>query len=453
MDCLRFTAAGRLPARVRASGSKNAALPIMAASMLADGPIVLAGVPDLVDVTTLVLLLGNLGVEVSAAPDGAVLHLETVDARPFPADYELVRRMRASFCVLGPLLARRGRAWCRCPADATSATGRSICTWRACGPWAPKFASSAVTSWPRPADCAAPTIDLRGPLGPHCHRHGQRDGAARWRRANDDNRGRPASRRSSTSATSSTPLEPQIVGLGHATRSRSKASTRLGGAAHRVIPDRIEAATLMIAAAITGGRLRSSDVEPEHMTAVLDELAAIGVDVDLRPRQESPCTPAAGRGRSIDRPALSGHSHRRAGPVMALLAWPTGRSVDHRRGFSRPLPARGRAEPAGRADRAAAARWPSIAGRAPTDRRRGDGQRPAGQRRAGVGGPGRRGTKPSSDSIDHLDRGYERLDHKLRTVGRQVDGRGSVTRTTRRADADEPELAAAAIKLAPAADR
>ena len=96
-------------ASVAVSGSKNAALPIMAASILADGPVALAGVPDLVDVNTLALLLGHLGVEVKRDVDG-VLRIETVDPTPTKADYELVRRMRASFCVLGPLVARRGRA-------------------------------------------------------------------------------------------------------------------------------------------------------------------------------------------------------------------------------------------------------------------------------------------------------------------------------------------------------
>ena len=94
---------------VAVSGSKNAALPMMAASILADGPICLDGIPKLADVHILASVLGELGVDVSRDPDGR-LFLETIDPGPVRAGYRLVRRMRASFCVLGPLVARRGRA-------------------------------------------------------------------------------------------------------------------------------------------------------------------------------------------------------------------------------------------------------------------------------------------------------------------------------------------------------
>src|SRR5436190_20179453 len=103
MDMFVVRGGRRLTGRVRVSGAKNAALPIMAAALLADGPTVLHDVPHLVDVSTLIQLLETLGVEVARLPDGA-LRLEVVDESRFLADYELVRRMRAGFCVLGPLL-------------------------------------------------------------------------------------------------------------------------------------------------------------------------------------------------------------------------------------------------------------------------------------------------------------------------------------------------------------
>ena len=132
---------------VRVAGSKNAALPMMAASLLTDEPVVLEGVPRLADVETLGRVLGELGVEAGwgecmSAPGGAAqaeagavraggredprveqprelrecslsappYALQVMDSTPVRARYELVRLMRASFCVLGPLLARRGRA-------------------------------------------------------------------------------------------------------------------------------------------------------------------------------------------------------------------------------------------------------------------------------------------------------------------------------------------------------
>ena len=109
MDVITIHGGRPLRGAVTAAGSKNAALPIMAASILADGPVALDGVPDVVDVNTLALVLGHLGVEVKRRLDGRV-HLQTVDPAPITADAELVGRMRASFCVLGPLLARRRQA-------------------------------------------------------------------------------------------------------------------------------------------------------------------------------------------------------------------------------------------------------------------------------------------------------------------------------------------------------
>src|SRR5947209_10716948 len=109
MDMFRISGGVPLTGCVEVSGSKNAALPIMAASILAQDVVWLEHVPQLVDVDTLSLVLGTLGVEVKRQLDGR-LRIATVDARPTRADYELVRRMRASFCVLGPLVARRGRA-------------------------------------------------------------------------------------------------------------------------------------------------------------------------------------------------------------------------------------------------------------------------------------------------------------------------------------------------------
>src|SRR5262249_12552042 len=109
MECLRITGGARLHGTVQVAGSKNAALPILAASVLADGPVFLQNVPDVVDVNSMALLLGYLGVEVKRDAAGGV-RVETVDPHPTKADYELVRRMRASFCVLGPLLARRRKA-------------------------------------------------------------------------------------------------------------------------------------------------------------------------------------------------------------------------------------------------------------------------------------------------------------------------------------------------------
>ncbi len=109
MDAFAIQGGVALRGSVAASGAKNAALPIMAASILASEPVRLSRVPQLVDVDTMALLLGHLGVEVSYLGSGEVA-IATVDARPVCAPDHLVSRMRASFCVLGPLLGRRRHA-------------------------------------------------------------------------------------------------------------------------------------------------------------------------------------------------------------------------------------------------------------------------------------------------------------------------------------------------------
>src|SRR6478752_5699214 len=109
MDVITIHGGRPLRGKVETAGSKNAALPIMAASILAGEPVALGNAPDVTDVDTLALVLGHLGVEVKRDREG-LLQLDTVNASQITADFELVSQMRASFCVLGPLLARRGKA-------------------------------------------------------------------------------------------------------------------------------------------------------------------------------------------------------------------------------------------------------------------------------------------------------------------------------------------------------
>src|SRR5690606_33435485 len=109
MDRIRIRGGRGLSGSVRVSGSKNGALPILAASLLVDGPIRLTNVPRLTDVENLLRILGRLGVWHNWAEDGS-LHMEAKDKTLYVAPYDLVRTMRASFVVLGPLWARRGVA-------------------------------------------------------------------------------------------------------------------------------------------------------------------------------------------------------------------------------------------------------------------------------------------------------------------------------------------------------
>ena len=109
MDAFVIHGGRRLRGRVKVHGAKNAALPLMAAAMLADEPVTLRDVPNLADIRNMGRLLEVMGMDVQRGEDGA-LRLGVRDIDRCEAPYDIVRTMRASICVLGPALARRGRA-------------------------------------------------------------------------------------------------------------------------------------------------------------------------------------------------------------------------------------------------------------------------------------------------------------------------------------------------------
>jgi len=274
MDALRITGGQRLHGTVAAGGSKNATLPIMAAAILCDGPTVLSGTPQLTDVRTLADLLRHLGIE-SRRDTAGDLHLNTVDPTPTTAPTALVRRMRASFCVLGPLLARRGRAVVPLPGGCNighrpvdlhlaglAALGAEL-----------RIDRGFVIAEAREL-CSA-KIDLRGPNGSTV------TGTANVLSAAVLARG--------TTIITGAATEPEIVDLGRFLIAAGanieglgtdtleiNGVERLCGAQHEVIPDRIEAATLLLAAAITRGTVSVTHVRPEHLSAVLEALSAAG---------------------------------------------------------------------------------------------------------------------------------------------------------------------------------
>ena len=292
MEALRITGGTPLRGTVAVAGAKNAALPILAATLLATSPVRLLGVPHLLDVATLGLLLRRLGVSVARCPDDSLV-VETIDDRPRRADDRLVRRMRASFCVLGPLLARRGKADVPLPGGCQlgprpvdlhlrglAALGAEICIEHG-------YVKARVKRL-RGAD-----IDLMGPHGPTV------TGTANVLSA--------AVLAAGTTTLHGAAVEPEIVDLGRFLRAIGadiqglgtpelviRGVTELRGATHRIIPDRIEAATLLAAGIITGGQVTVTGVEPAQMGASLGCFAAMGVPL------------AIGADRVTVRPAVTG---------------------------------------------------------------------------------------------------------------------------------------------------
>jgi UDP-N-acetylglucosamine 1-carboxyvinyltransferase len=230
-------------------------------------------------VRTLVDLLAELGVEATREPDDA-LRLETVDSRPTRADYELLRRMRAGFCVLGPLLARRGAAVVSLPGGC--AIGDRPVDLHLAGLAALGAEITIEHGYvvARAGRLTGTTIHLAGPRGPTV------TGTANVLSA-------AVLARGETTLTGAA-VEPEIVDLGRLLVAMGAKIEGLGtstlhvtgvdhlsGATHRVIPDRIEAATLLLAAAITRDSITVTGIMPGHLGDVLASLNMAGFAVDL----------------------------------------------------------------------------------------------------------------------------------------------------------------------------
>ena len=278
----RFIIHGGTPlcGMVRVSGSKNAALPMMAASLVASGPLRLQHAPDLADVRTLAALLQTLGVETQR--EGSALTLVCVDERSCRADYDLVRRMRASICVLGPLLAKRRKAIVSLPGGCNIGhrpIDLHLKGLRALGADIQIENGYVIASASR----------LRGAI---VHLGGDQGSTV----TGTCNVMTAACLASGTTVIDAAACEPEVVDLGRLLIAMGARIAGLGtsqliidgveelsGADHSVIPDRIEAATLMIAAAMIGGDVTIQNVVPEQMTAVVELLREVGVSLEFGP--------------------------------------------------------------------------------------------------------------------------------------------------------------------------
>jgi len=268
----------RLKGVVPISGAKNAALPIMAASILVEGETILHNVPDLADVRQLQVLLGRLGVKSERAEDGA-MHLRVEDEMNTHAEYELVSKMRASVCVMGPLLAKRKRAQVSMPggcAIGDRPIDLHIQGLRALGADF-DFVNGDVLL--RAKKLTGSEIFLGGPFG-----------ASVTATANVM---MAATLAEGKTIIESAACEPEIVDLANYLNAcgariagqgtphlRIEGVASLTGAEHRVIPDRIEVGTFMIAAALTNGDLELEGARIEHIRAIVDRLRRVGVIIE-----------------------------------------------------------------------------------------------------------------------------------------------------------------------------
>ena len=288
MDKLVIRGGRRLEGQVAISGAKNAALPELCAALLTEEPVSLVNVPQLQDVTTALKLLHSMGVRTAqreGEPARVTLDASVVGSREAP--YELVKTMRASILVLGPLLARFGEATVSLPGGCA-------------------IGSRPVDQHIRGLQAMGASIGVEH--GYIVARAPRAEGGLRGARISTDmvtvtgteNLMMAATLASGETVLESAAQEPEVTDLaelliamgarieGHGTsRIRIQGVERLHGipanAAHRIVPDRIEAGTFLCAGAATGGDVLLRGARADHLGAVIDKLAEAGATVEERP--------------------------------------------------------------------------------------------------------------------------------------------------------------------------
>lgn len=275
MDKLLIQGGSTLNGTVNISGAKNAALPILAGTLLATEPVTVRNVPHLKDVTTMLSLLQIMGVQVTV-DDHLVVQINASAVDNLEAPYELVKTMRASILVLGPLLARFGRANVSLPGGC--AIGARPVNLHVAGLQAMGAEVSVENGFIkarakrlRGAHIVFDTVTVTG----------------------TENLLMAAVLADGETVLENAAREPEItdlanflIGLGARIEGAGSSTIvihgvdRVGGTEHKVLPDRIETGTYLVAAAMTGGCVRAQNTAPETLEAVLIKLAEAGARIE-----------------------------------------------------------------------------------------------------------------------------------------------------------------------------
>lgn len=276
MDKLIITGGVPLNGEVRISGAKNAALPILAATLLADEPVTISNVPHLRDITTTLELLGSMGVQVTV-DERMNVEVDPRTITNFFAPYELVKTMRASVLVLGPLLARYGQANVSLPggcAIGARPVNLHIHGLEAMGATI-KVENGYIRAIAKKLKGAHLFLDVVTVTG-------------------TENLMMAATLADGTTIIENAAREPEVVDLakclikmGAKIRGAGTDTItidgveRLGGTHYTILPDRIETGTYLVAAAITGGRVKVRDTDPHLLEAVLLKLREAGAEITV----------------------------------------------------------------------------------------------------------------------------------------------------------------------------
>ena len=290
MDIFRIEGPVRLSGVITIKGSKNAALPIMAATILAAGKSVLSAVPELSDISVFSRLLRRLGCRVRRNQDGDLCIDSTVIDNPV-GEYEIVRKMRASICILGPLLARCGRARVSMPGGCAIGDRPIDLHLKGLSRLGAKIRlKNGYILAEAPQGLTGGDIFMGGPFGSTVLGTTNVLMAAVLARGQTIIESAACEPEIADLANCLNKMGAKITGVG-SPRLVIKGVRRLEPVKHRVIPDRIEAGTAIAAAAITGSELRLVNCRLDDMAAVIDKSRNIGITVD-----------AAGNGCVVARP-------------------------------------------------------------------------------------------------------------------------------------------------------
>lgn len=276
MDKLSIIGGTRLDGQVQISGAKNAALPILVATLLGEGPMTVANIPQLRDVSTTIELLGRMGVDVTI-DERMQVEVNPDSITEFAAPYELVKTMRASILVLGPLVARFGRADVSLPggcAIGARPVNLHVQGLRAMG---------------------ADVVIDRGYIKARADRlKGARIVLDTVTVTGTENLMMAATLARGETVIENAAREPEVIDLADclvAMGARIEGAgtdtihiqgvDSLRGARHEVLPDRIETGTFLVAGAITGGRVRAQGTRPDNLDAVLAKLEECGAAIRI----------------------------------------------------------------------------------------------------------------------------------------------------------------------------
>ena len=276
MDKLIIQGGGPLAGEIRISGAKNAALPILAGALLAEHPVVVGNVPHLHDITTTMSLLGQMGVQLSVDEKMRV-EVDNSTISSFKAPYELVKTMRASIIVLGPLLARYGKAEVSLPGGCA-------------------IGSRPVDIHLKGLEAMGAEIRVeKGYIHASCERlKGTRIVMDMVTVTGTENLMMAATLAEGTTILENAAREPEVSDLAHFLNKLGAKITGIGtdtiviegvdslaveNLVYDILPDRIEAGTYLVAAAVTGGKIKIKDVDPTTLDMVISKLVDAGADI------------------------------------------------------------------------------------------------------------------------------------------------------------------------------